>query len=72
MRAREFVLKESKLITDVPNENWLQSKIDYAKSKGRDSYGVPYMNATTAYVKPDVRIPVDILKKMSDMMISRP
>lgn len=67
MRASEFLVKESKLITDVPNENWLQGKIDYAKTKGRDSYGVPYMNATTAYVKPDVRIPVDILKRLPGM-----
>jgi len=60
-------LRESKLITDVPNESWLKGKIDYAKSKGRDSYGVPYMNATTAYVRPDVRIPVDILKGLPGM-----
>jgi hypothetical protein len=41
---------EGTLSIDVPNEDWLQDKINYAKSKGRDSYGVPYMGSTTAHV----------------------
>ena len=45
------VLKEGTLSIDVPNEAWLQDKIDYAKSKGRNSYGVPYMGSTTAAVR---------------------
>jgi hypothetical protein len=49
MRATEFIT-EGKLSVDVPNEAWLQDKIDYAKSKGRNSYGVPYMGSTTASV----------------------
>jgi hypothetical protein len=47
------------LEVDVPNEDWLQNKIDYAKSKGRDSFGVPYMGSTTASVRgtpPRVRV----------------
>lgn len=70
MRAIEFLkqqLKESTLITDVPNDNWLQSKIDYAKEKGRNNFGVPYMGSTTAYVKPDVRLPVSLLKRLPGM-----
>lgn len=58
MRANEF-LKEGTLVTDVPNEDWLQDKIDYAKSKGRDSFGAPFFGSTTAYVKgspPQVRV----------------
>ena len=50
---------ESKLSVDVPNEEWLQDKIDYAKRKGRNSYGVPYMGSTTASVRgapPRVRV----------------
>ena len=43
-------IDEAKLSVDVPNEDWLQDKIDYAKSKGRNSYGVPYFGSTTAYV----------------------
>ena len=44
-------IDEAKLSVDVPNEDWLQEKIDYAKSKGRNSHGVPYMGSTTAYVQ---------------------
>jgi len=47
------------LEVDVPNEDWLQDKIDYAKSKGRNSFGVPYMGSTTASVRgtpPRVRV----------------
>ena len=58
MRAIEFIT-EGKLSVDVPNEDWLQEKIDYAKSKGRNSYGVPYMGSTTAGVvgtPPRVRV----------------
>lgn len=67
MRANEF-LNESQLITDVPNEEWLQGKIDYAKSRGRNSYGVPYMtSSTTAVVKPNIRLPVSLLKRLPGM-----
>ena len=58
MRVSEFIT-EGTLSIDVPNENWLQDKIDYAKSKGRNSYGVPYMGSTTASVRgtpPRVRV----------------
>lgn len=67
MKAFE-ILAESQLITDVPNEEWLQGKIDYAKSRGRDSYGVPYMtSSTTAVVKPNIRLPVSLLKRLPGM-----
>jgi hypothetical protein len=52
-------LKEGTLSVDVPNEDWLADKIDYARSKGRNSYGVPYMGSTTAHVRgtpPRVRV----------------
>ena len=58
MRAQEF-LSEGTLSVDIPNEDWLQDKIDYAKSKGRNSFGVPYMGSTTASVRgapPRVRV----------------
>ena len=58
MRATEFIT-EGKLSVDVPNEAWLQDKIDYAKSKGRTSYGAPYFGSTTASVigtPPQVRV----------------
>jgi hypothetical protein len=55
----ENKITEGKLSIDVPNEDWLQDKIDYAKSKGRNRYGVPYMGSTTASVQgtpPKVRV----------------
>ena len=55
----ENKITEGTLSVDVPNEDWLQEKIDYAKSKGRNSYGVPYMGSTTASVQgtpPRVRV----------------
>jgi hypothetical protein len=58
-RINEQTVAEGKLSIDVPNEEWLQDKIDYAKSKGRNSYGVPYMGSTTAGVvgaPPRVRV----------------
>ena len=61
-QAREALAQgvtEGKLSVDVPNEDWLQDKIDYAKSKGRNSFGVPYMGSTTAAVRgtpPRVRV----------------
>ena len=61
-QAREALAQgvtEGKLSVDVPNEDWLQEKIDYAKSKGRNSFGVPYMGSTTAGVvgkPPRVRV----------------
>jgi len=58
-RIKEQTVTEGKLSVDVPNEEWLQDKIDYAQSKGRNSYGVPYMGSTTAGVvgtPPRVRV----------------
>jgi predicted transcriptional regulator len=58
-KIQEQGVTEGTLSVDVPNEDWLQEKIDYAKSKGRNSYGVPYMGSTTASVRgtpPRVRV----------------
>jgi hypothetical protein len=58
-RIKEQIVAEGTLSVDVPNEAWLQDKIDYAKSKGRNSFGVPYMGSTTASVRgtpPRVRV----------------
>ena len=52
------------LRVDVPNEGWLQGKIDYAQDKGRNSWGVPYMGTTTAYTTENVPVSVDILKRL--------
>jgi len=58
-KIQEQGLTEGKLSVDVPNEDWLQDKINYAKKQGRNSYGVPYMGSTTASVvgtPPRVRV----------------
>lgn len=52
---------------DVPNKEWLQGKIDYAKKKGRDRFGAPGFNATTAYYSNDVRVPIEILRQLPGM-----
>jgi hypothetical protein len=66
MRASEFISES--LYVDVPNEDWLQSKIEWAKQKGRNSFGVPYLGSTTA--KPtdaNFRLPVSLLKRLPGM-----
>ena len=54
------------LRVDVPNEEWLQDAIDYAKQKSPDRNGLPYMGKTTATVR-SVDVPVDILKRIPGM-----
>ena len=65
MRAQEFIT-EALLVTDVPNEDWLAAKIEYAKERGRNSFGVPYMGSTTGYVRQPsyVKLPVDLLARI--------
>ena len=57
---------EQGLRVDVPNEEWLQGKIDYAKRRGRDSHGVPYLGTGTAYIN-KVVLPVSLLKNIPGM-----
>lgn len=59
-------VSEALLVTDVPNEDWLDGKIEYARKKGYDSYNSPYMGSTTGYVRQPsrVEIPIDILKRI--------
>lgn len=54
------------LRVDVPNEEWLQNAIDYAKQKSPDRHGLPYMGKTTATVR-SVDVPVHILKRIPGM-----
>lgn len=63
----ESIIVETKLITDVPNEDWLNGKIEYAKKAGRNRFGVPYMGSTTGYFRSDVQVPVNILKHLPGM-----
>lgn len=55
----------ARLYVDVPNEEWLQSQIDYAIKKGRNRWGVPYMGKITAsYRSAPVDVPVSVLEKI--------
>ena len=65
--SRRPVVAES-LEIDVPNEDWLSGKIEYAKEKGRNSYGVPYLGSTTARpTDDDFRLPVSLLARLPGM-----
>ena len=65
MRAKEFIT-EGTLSVDVPNEEWLNDAIAYAKQKSPDRNGLPYMGKTTATVR-KVEIPVNLLRQIPGM-----
>jgi hypothetical protein len=54
------------LRVDVPNEDWLDDAIAYAKQKSPDRNGLPYMGKTTATVR-KVEVPVGLLKRIPGM-----
>lgn len=53
-----------KLIEDIPNEDWLKGKVDYALQKGRNSYGVPHRGSITGYYDKPVHVPLKVLSKL--------
>jgi phage gp37-like protein len=55
------------LRVDVPNEDWLNDAVAYAKQKSPDRNGLPYMGKTTATVRPEPMISMDILKRLPGM-----
>jgi hypothetical protein len=55
------------LRVDVPNEEWLDDAIAYAKQKSPDRNGLPYMGKTTATVRPEPMVSMDILKRLPGM-----
>jgi hypothetical protein len=55
------------LAVDVPNEDWLQDKVDYVRSRGPDNFGVPRHYTVTAYTTHPVELPVDLLKRLPGM-----
>ena len=58
--------KESlKFSEDIPNERWLQGKIEDAEMGGRNSFGVPRrMGSTTGYFNKPPEVSVDLLSKL--------
>lgn len=47
---------------DIPNESWLQGKIEYAQSSPRNEFGVPKMSSVTGRFKEPVMVPARWLK----------
>lgn len=56
--------KAPRLIEDIPNDSWLQGKIDYAISKGRNQWGVPHMSTVTGYFDKPVEVSLRVLSRL--------
>jgi len=55
---------QPKFKEDLGSPSWLQEQIDYAKERGRDRWGVPYMGKTTGSFKGDISVPMSLLEKL--------
>ena len=55
--AKETAEEKIKFREDIPNEEWLNKKIDYAKNSPRNKFGVPKMSSTTGVFNAPVLIP---------------
>ena len=53
-----------RLSEDIPNDEWLQGKIDYAMSKGRNQWGVPHMSTVTGYFDKPVEVSLRVLSRL--------
>lgn len=65
--ASKSPVAEAHLNTDVPNEEWLADKQEYARKRGRDQWGAPYFGTVTASVRDNVVVPVELLKSLPGM-----
>jgi hypothetical protein len=63
---REGQMRKSppRLSEDIPNESWLQGKIDYAERKGRNQWGVPTMSTVTGYFDKPVEVSLRVLSRL--------
>lgn len=59
--------EENPLRSDIPSERWLKEQVDYAKSKGRDRFGAPYMGKVTGRYAHPVDVPVSALVKLKGL-----
>ena len=62
INTEEFLQKENKqketiFREDIPNENWLNEKIDYAAKSPRNKFGVPKMSSITGFFSTPVLVP---------------
>jgi hypothetical protein len=55
--GKEAVKEKTKFREDIPNENWLNEKIDYATKSPRDKFGVPKMSSITGSFNTPVLVP---------------
>jgi hypothetical protein len=51
-----------KFYEDIPNDRWLQGKVDYAAKAPRSQFGVPKMQSVTGSFNRPVMVPVSIAK----------
>ncbi|MEF8753805.1 MAG: hypothetical protein V5B60_07685 [Accumulibacter sp.] len=65
--ARPGEERPLQLRSDIPNDSWLQGKVNYAKSKGKDAFGVPHMGVVTGTFNKNVLAPVATLAKIKGM-----
>ena len=67
-QAKEAVTQgvAESLRVDVPDEEWLNDAIAYAKQKSPDRNGLPYMGKTTATVR-QVEVPLMLLRRIPGM-----
>lgn len=49
---------------DIPNEDWLQEQIDYARERGLDRFGVPYMGKMTGSFEGHITVSLEVLSKL--------
>jgi hypothetical protein len=63
---REITSAESrpKLREDIPNQFWLDGKIEDAIRKGRNQYGVPHMSSVTGSFNKPVEVSLRVLSKL--------
>jgi hypothetical protein len=56
-KEKENFKEKTKFREDIPNEQWLNEKIDYAKNSSRNKFGVPKMSSITGVFNTPVLIP---------------
>lgn len=65
--ATKSPVSETTLSVDVPNEQWLADKQQYARKRGRDQWGAPYFGTVTARPRGNVMVSVVRLELLKGM-----
>jgi len=53
--------------SDIPNEDWLASKVEYSKSKGTNEFGAPHFETVTGNFDGAIEMPVSELKNLKGL-----